>query len=419
MSFREFLSRSAVWLAFGSAVSIMLSIAVSQIFLGLALAALLLSGDRMRLPRIQWAFAAFMVGTLISMAFSGEPAHALPQIRKFYLYVGVLLVVFSCLRDVKWIRWVFLGWAGLGSLEALRGFVQFASKVHDAHVAGQNFYEFYVSSRITGFTSHWNTYAGKEMFAIVMLLAFLFFSPDACKRIWVWIGSAVLVTVAILLSDTRGVWIAVFAAGLYLVWYWNKKLILAVPVAAVAIFLLSPPAIRQRFTSILRPRQEDSNQFRIVAWRTGLHMIETHPWLGLGPDGPRYHFLEYIPADIPRPLPSGFYEHLHNVYLQYAADRGIPTALAFLWILIQIPFDFWRGLRRLPPGRDNRRFLLHGGIAVVIAAMVEGFVEVNLGDSEVLTMFLVVVACGYVALEKDAVFGESLPAADNLAVKRP
>ncbi len=131
-------------------------------------------------------------------------------------------------------------------------------------------------------------------------------------------------------------------------------------------------------------------------------MIEAHPWLGLGPDGPKYHFMEYIPADVPRPLPSGFYEHVHNVYReQYAAERGIPTALVFLWILIQILVDFWRGLRSLPPGRNNRRFLLRGGIAVVIAAMVEGVVEVNLGDSEVLIMFLVVVACGYVALERD------------------
>jgi len=34
----------------------------------------------------------------------------------------------------------------------------------------------------------------------------------------------------------------------------------------------------------------------------------------------------------------------------------------------------------------------------VIATMVEGFFEVNLGDSEVLTMFLVAIACGYAAL---------------------
>ena len=33
--------------------------------------------------------------------------------------------------------------------------------------------------------------------------------------------------------------------------------------------------------------------------------------------------------------------------------------------------------------------------------MAEGIVELNLGDSEVLTMFLVVVASGYVALESE------------------
>ena len=40
--------RSARWLTFGSAVAILFSIAASQILLGLALAALLLSGGRMR-----------------------------------------------------------------------------------------------------------------------------------------------------------------------------------------------------------------------------------------------------------------------------------------------------------------------------------------------------------------------------------
>jgi hypothetical protein len=70
-------------------------------------------------------------------------------------------------------------------------------------------------------------------------------------------------------------------------------------------------------------------------------------------------------------------------------------------MLIQILVDFWRGLKTLPPGPSLPRFLLHGGIAAVLATMVEGCVELNLGDSEVLTMFLVVVAGGYLALEKD------------------
>ena len=37
--------------------------------------------------------------------------------------------------------------------------------------------------------------------------------------------------------------------------------------------------------------------------------------------------------------------------------------------------------------------------AVVLATMVAGLFELNLGDSEVLTMFLVVAGCGYVATE--------------------
>jgi hypothetical protein len=83
--------------------------------------------------------------------------------------------------------------------------------------------------------------------------------------------------------------------------------------------------------------------------------------------------------------------------------------LIMMWMLLQILYDFGKGLRALPPGRGDRRFLLHAGIAVVLATMAEGVFEYNLGDSEVLTMFLVVVACGYLALEKDVGQVSDLP----------
>jgi putative inorganic carbon (hco3(-)) transporter len=183
------------------------------------------------------------------------------------------------------------------------------------------------------------------------------------------------------------------------------------PVVIAAAIFLSPGAIRERFTSILHPSRLDSNEFRKVTWATGLHMIREHPWLGLGPEMPRIQFDEYVPADIPRPLPEGSYIHLHNIYLHYAAERGIPTLLVFLWMMGKILLDFWRGLRNLLPGRDDRRFLLHGAIAVVLTVLIEGFVDVSLGDSEVLAMFLIVVACGYLALEKDSRVGPAMPKA--------
>ena len=391
----------------------MLSIAASQILLGLAIAALLLSGDAIRLPRIRVALGLFLAGTVIALLFSGEMSHGLPQIRKFFVFAELVLV-FSCLRQVALIRWLFLAWAGLGSIDALRGFVQFTSKMQQAHAQGLSIYQYYVNERITGFTSHWNTYSAEEMFALIMVAAFLFFSPAAKRRQWVWLLCGLLIAFAILLAETRGVYAAVAVGIGYLLWFWNRKLVLLLPVFAAVLVLVSPPVIRDRFTSFLKPRQEDSNTFRKIAWRSGLRMIEAHPLLGIGPDGPKYHFMEYLPDDVSRSnLPSGFYEHIHNLYLQYAAERGIPVLLIFLWMILQILVDFGRGLGKLPPGPSDRRFLLHGGIAVVLAVLVEAFVEVNLGDSEVLTMFLVVVGCGYLALEKDVFPIEETAIPDN------
>ena len=396
-----YLTRAAVWLTYGAAVSIVLSIWVSQtLMLWPAVLCLLLSGEKLRLPRIKLPLVLFMLGTLVSLAFSGEIVHGLPQIRKFLVFL-VLLAVYSCLRNGVVVRWLFLTWAVLGAAAALLGVAQFVCKFEQARQAGVSFRPYYTTERITGFMSHWNTYSEEEMFILLMLGAFLFFGPAAGKRRWIWVSCAVLLAIALILGETRGVWIATAIGGLYLVWFWRPKLILLVPVIVAA--LLFTPVVGDRVRSIIRPERSDSNTFRVIAWRTGIEMIKRHPLLGLGPDGPKFHFQEYIPADIPRPLPEGFYQHLHNVYLQYGADRGIPTALMMVWLLVQAAIDFWRGLRRLPPGASTRRFLLHGGIAVVLAAMVDGVVEYNLGDSEFLTMFLVVVGCGYLALEKDLI----------------
>jgi putative inorganic carbon (hco3(-)) transporter len=396
----SYLFRTARWLTFTSAVSVLFSIAACQILLALAVAALLLSGEKLRIPPIALPLGLFLLGTVVSLALSGNPSAGLPQIRKFYVFLELVVVV-STLRDLAWIRRLFLSWAGVGALIALRGYVQFAAKFQEARELGKNFYEYYVGERITGFMSHWMTFSGQEMFALLMLLAFILFAPGFRRHLWLWILCGLLMAVAILLGFTRSIWMATAAAFLYLTWFWRRWLVALVPVLGLLAFFASPPSVRERFSSIMQPKKDtDSNEHRIVTWRTGLNMIRRHPWFGLGPEGVKLHFDDYVPPDIPRPLPRGWYGHLHNIYLHYAAERGVPTMLVLMWLLLRIVYDFWRGLRALAPERTDVRFLLHGGIAIVIATMVGGFFELNLGDSEVLTMFLVVVGSGYVALEQ-------------------
>lgn len=392
------LSRAAFWLTGGATVAVLFSIAASQILLALALAALLFSGTKLRLPPIRLPLLLFMLGTVASLALSGDPVSGRPQIRKFFVWF-VLLVVCSTFRELPDVRRLVLCWAGAAALGAARGLVQFGEKYREARYAGQSFYEYYVGERIAGFMSHWMTFGGQLMIVSLLLAAFLFFSPFARKKLLMFaLLCALPMAAAIVLGFTRSIWLATGASGIYLVWFWRRRLLLALPVVLVAGLWLAPGAVRSRAVSVFQPHGElDSNQHRIVCWRTGWRMIKAHPFFGVGPEQVGVQFDRYVPSDIPRPLPIGFYGHLHNVYIHYAAERGVPAMLMLVWLLVKILFDFLVAIRRLPPGPSDARFLLHGAVAVVVAVMIAGLFELNLGDSEVLAMFLAAVGCGYAA----------------------
>jgi O-antigen ligase len=397
MDYKSALLFWAKWFAFASSAAIVLGIAPSQILLGLSLAALLLSRERLRLPPVQLPLALFLAGTLLAVGISGSPATGFPQVKKFYVFTQ-LLAAYTLIRETRMARWLVLAWAGFGADSAGLGAVKFGLKFFRLRALHQDFYSGYVGARITGFMSHWYTFSADEMLVLLMLGSFLLFSPAALRRTWLWMALGAATGLGIVLAETRAVWIALTIGGAYLVWRWRPAATLAIPAVALVGLLAAPPAIRQRTISLVRPGADDSNAFRAILLRTGARMVEAHPWFGLGPEMPRRRFLEYLPADAPKPLPAGSYMHLHNLYLEYAAERGIPVLLIFLWLIGKILWDFGRGVRRLPPGRSDQRFLLHGGIAVVISLLVEGFADVNLGDSETLTIFLTVVALGYNAL---------------------
>jgi putative inorganic carbon (HCO3(-)) transporter len=403
---KPYLDRAAFYLICGSLISILFSIAASQILLGLALAALLLSSERIRLPPIKLPLALFFTGTVISWLASGHIHDGTPQIRKFFVFT-VLLVVYSTFRKIAEIRAIALIWAGVTTLSAVRSLFQFAQKYQESQELHRNFYEFYIGQRITGFMSHWMTFGGEEMIVLLFLLALLFFSIERRWKAAGWFCAAVL-SLSLVLGFTRSIFLLGFPVGLlYLLWFWHKWMVAAVPVLAVIAFLVAPPALKERVTSIMQPHgQTDSNLHRSITRRTGLEMIRAHPLLGLGPEVMKdpAQFDRYVPADIARPLPTGWYGHLHNIYIQYAAERGIPTMLAMMWLIGKVLWDFASALRGKPSSTEAR-FVLHGAIAVILAILAEGLLEYNLGDSEVLTLFLAMIAFGYVAKEAADVAG--------------
>ncbi len=375
----------------------MVSVPASEIGLALAVGFLLLSGLPLRWPRIAIPLGLFLGWTLLSLAFSPDPAGGMTQVNKMIVFL-TLLTFFSAVRSRSEIKILFLAWATLGSYTAGLGLFQFAKKWHAAQALHRDFYHYYLDSRITGFQDHWMTFSGQELYVLLMLAAFLLFGSSIRKTIWIWLPCLVVIGTALILSFTRGSIAAAVVALAWLLWDWKPKSLLAFPVLLLLVFLAGPASLRTRVNSLFHPEDKiDSNTHRKIVWRTGWEMVKAHPLLGVGPEEiskPKV-FFAYLPKDIPLPLPPGYYQHLHSIYVHYAAERGLPAAVFLTGALLMALFDFRRALKTLPPGRSDRRFILQFASATVVGTMIIGAVDLNLGLTAELTMFLVVMCLGY------------------------
>jgi O-antigen ligase len=393
----EVLPRVAFALTFASAAAIMLSIAASQILMGAALVVALLSGRGLRMPRFFKPLLVFLAITVMADLFSADPRAGLPQIRKFYVF-AIALLAYTFLRKARRILALATAWTASAFLSAILGIHQFLARLAEARRLYWNIYEYVLDQRMTGFAGHWMTFGGEQMIALLLLTSLLLFGR---RSRWKPVGWAVWLVIAasLVLGMTRSVYLAGFPAGLaWLLWHRRKAVLCIAPLVCAVAFIAVPGHVRERIVSVVRPHGNvDSNGRRMIMARAGWAMVRSHPLLGIGPEQPGRQFDRYVPASVPRPLPKGWYGHLHNIYLQYAAERGIPALLVLLWAIATAAADCRRALR---DGAGDSAWILHGALAVIVAVLVEGLFEHNLGDSEILTMFLIVLGCASAAAAK-------------------
>ncbi|HYZ84230.1 MAG TPA: O-antigen ligase family protein, partial [Bryobacteraceae bacterium] len=284
-----------------------------------------------------------------------------------------------------------------GSANAIYGIAEYWSKRKEIAALGREFYIYYVANRITGFQSHWMTFSGVEMILLLFLLSWALFAADSLKARLALGVAVLLIGTAVLLSDTRSVWLATAIGVVYLVARSQPKLLWTLPVIGVLIFFAAPENVQERVRSIWQPSQADSNSHRRAVNLIGVEMIRKHPWTGVGPGRVGKVYRQYIPSSLRGPLPEGYYDHLHSIYVHYAAERGLITAAGLVaWLLGSLVV-----LLRAAKGTEGvAAGLLHAGVAVTLAVMVEGAFELNLGDSEVLLLYLIVLALGFVAMRE-------------------
>ena len=327
----------------------------------------------------------YAAGTLASVT----PRESLP--------IGLLTVFFTAFALVpvnsvdsragleQMVKLMVLG----GVLVSLYGIIQYVFRIgyqSAAWVDSSMFsgIEFRVSSTLEN-----PNMLGQYLVLMIPLGGACLLNAKGKKRRWFWLGCCGVLCACMLLTFSRGAWLALLCAGLVFVILLKPQLLALAPVALVALYFVLPDTIVQRFTSIGN-LGDRSTSYRVSIWMGSLRMLKDYWLCGVGPGNAAFNtvYPTYSYDSIVTP-------HSHNLLLQITADAGIVALILFCVLL----FWYVRGLcAAAHKERDGKgRLLQVAFLSGVAGFMVQAMTDYSFYNYRVMFLFWAYLALGMVA----------------------
>lgn len=381
-------------LALGLAIcAVPLSIAVAEIFLCIALLARLVQLRKgLALPRVAWIWLVWAGLAVIAWLQSPDLKAGLGEMRHLLLIAALFVIVPALDRPVDAVtiwRGLFVT-ATIGSISLIAVFayrlVHYRREL--ATVSDPSFY-----LRTGGLLHHWMIYGTVEILVLAGLLQFWSLYPEQRRRL---VPILAINAIAIYLSLTRTLWLSgIVILSLHLLWR-RSKWAWALPVLPLALFVIAPAGVRARITESFRPSYY-SNAERLQMLRVGWKMIKDAPLTGIGPGRVNGTYTRYLaPGD---PVPA-YHGHLHDNFVQVAAEFGLPVSIAAAAFTLFLFLDLRRSLKTAPD-RDTV-FLSRTGMLGLAGYLTAGLFEYTYGHALGLILLSFVVLAPIVLADRRA-----------------
>jgi membrane-associated protease RseP (regulator of RpoE activity) len=240
--------------------------------------------------------------------------------------------------------------------------------------------------RVTGFYSHYETYAEVLQLIAALAIGLLIALPKKRSPLGWLIGTMiVLIGATLLFTSTRAAIIGLTVAVACMAYASSRRRVLLIGV--VALILAAPFAYviveRARGISFLDP-EEGSLAWRLKVWPETFTIIADHPLFGIG-KGSEGKLRDQWGLYDNGKLPPG---HFHSTPIQIAVWWGLAALILYYAMMALFAVEMWRLAKRL---RFDKRWPLWGvalgGLGGLVAFNISSLVHFNFGDGEVVMMF--------------------------------
>ena len=335
--------------------------------LGLTIYALRPSATFPSLPRKTFfVVLAIAVVGLLSAALSRQPIWALVEWGLFFALMGLAYAIALARRASP--QWVDYGILGLICLicAALtsRDLATYAGLI----VRGDRALN--VHDIFTGFSNP--RFFGQFVSLTLPMLAVAVMSKDRLRRYaapaFVLLALWWLLAIA---CGTRGTWLGIGTAILIMLWLgsnarrWVVVQALAVIIGLLLYWWLFTVIPKQWSTEVsghAATRLTTSLSGREVIWQQAIDLMVSNPLLGNGP----MHFADVINNNATHP---------HQSILQWAAEWGLPSAIALLGLITTAAIAVFRRIRAESASQSDTSMLRVGVAAALVASLTQSLVD--------------------------------------------
>lgn len=203
-----------------------------------------------------------------------------------------------------------------------------------------------------------------------------------------------LMCLCMILTFSRGAWLALLCAGVAFLALINPRLLFLTPLALVALYFVLPETVIERFASIGN-LSDDSTSYRVYIWMGVLAMLGDGYWLcGIGPGTGAFNLVypAYSYSSIIAP-------HSHNLFLQLVCEAGISALAVFLVLLVQYFRCLCAALREQTD--PSTRLLQISFIAGTGGFLVQAMTDYSFYNYRVMFLFWAYLALGCLCAKRD------------------